>query len=311
MEVNKYDLIEQFNHCFKLLETEIEALSASLRTLTLLPSAVFELPDVSKEEEHDEVDYVTVSPSYNEDALDLTLKLIANLFIYDNAPHISSKRAIRLPGVLCFSADNQTFKSIKKQVEQINLLKKQLFNIVTKESGVSKEERFDFVHNQLKGLITLNAYRTLTLLSDPDTVRFGWANKNIIKNLTRNEVLTQLEKSREANRAVPPYTSEQWAERLDKEIITLSQLPENAKLKIKRPVKVQPIARVWYSELQKQVQYACPLPLLAFYIDKESDFKPVIGELPDYDANNIQIRHRPKAKKLQLIIPRMHLYLEK
>ncbi|MBG3012663.1 DNA replication terminus site-binding protein [Proteus faecis] len=309
--MNKYDLIEQFNHCFKLLETEIEALSASLRTLTLLPSAVFELPDVSKEEEHDEVDYVTVSPSYNEDALDLTLKLIANLFIYDNAPHISSKRAIRLPGVLCFSADNQTFKSVKKQVEQINLLKKQLSNIVTKESGVSKEERFDFVHNQLKGLITLNAYRTLTLLSDPDTVRFGWANKNIIKNLTRNEVLTQLEKSREANRAVPPYTSEQWAERLDKEIITLSQLPENAKLKIKRPVKVQPIARVWYSELQKQVQYACPLPLLAFYIDKESDFKPVIGELPDYDANNIQIRHRPKAKKLQLIIPRMHLYLEK
>ncbi len=311
MKVNKYDLIEQFNRCFKLLETEIEALSTSLRKLTLLPSAVFELPDVSKEEEHDEVAYVTVSPSYNEDALNLTLKLIANLFIYDNAPHISSKRAIRLPGVLCFSTNNQTFKSVKKQVEQINLLKKQLSDIVTKESGISKEERFDFVHNQLKGLITLNAYRTLTLLSDPDTVRFGWANKNIIKNLTRNEVLTQLEKSREANRAVPPYTSEQWAERLDKEIITLSQLPENAKLKIKRPVKVQPIARVWYSELQKQVQYACPLPLLAFYIDKESDFKPIIGELPDYDADNIQIRHRPKAKKLQLIIPRMHLYLEK
>ncbi|MBJ2116402.1 MULTISPECIES: DNA replication terminus site-binding protein [Proteus] len=309
--MNKYDLIEQFNRCFKLLETEIEALSTSLRKLTLLPSAVFELPDVSKEEEHDEVAYVTVSPSYNEDALNLTLKLIANLFIYDNAPHISSKRAIRLPGVLCFSTNNQTFKSVKKQVEQINLLKKQLSDIVTKESGISKEERFDFVHNQLKGLITLNAYRTLTLLSDPDTVRFGWANKNIIKNLTRNEVLAQLEKSREANRAVPPYTSEQWAERLDKEIITLSQLPENAKLKIKRPVKVQPIARVWYSELQKQVQYACPLPLLAFYIDKENDFKPIIGELPDYDADNIQIRHRPKAKKLQLIIPRMHLYLEK
>lgn len=309
--MNRYDLIEQFNLCFQQLEIEIKKLTDVLKNLTLLPSAVFELPEVSKEEEHDEVVRVTVSPCYNEEARGLTLKLMANLFIYDNAPHISSKRAIRLPGVLCFSTDNQTFKSVKKQVEQINLLKKQLSDIVTKESGISKEERFDFVHNQLKGLITLNAYRTLTLLSDPDTVRFGWANKNIIKNLTRNDVLTQLEKSREANRAVPPYTSEQWAERLDKEIITLSQLPENTKLKIKRPVKVQPIARVWYSELQKQVQYACPLPLLAFYIDKESDFKPVIGELPDYDADNIQIRHRPKAKKLQLIIPRMHLYIEK
>ena len=309
--MNRYDLIEQLNLCFQQLEIEIKKLTDVLKNLTLLPSAVFELPEVSKEEEHDEVVRVTVSPCYNEEARDLTLKLMANLFIYDNAPHISSKRAIRLPGVLCFSTDNQTFKSVKKQVEQINLLKKQLSDIVTKESGISKEERFDFVHNQLKGLITLNAYRTLTLLSDPDTVRFGWANKNIIKNLTRNDVLTQLEKSREANRAVPPYTSEQWAERLDKEIITLSQLPENTKLKIKRPVKVQPIARVWYSELQKQVQYACPLPLLAFYIDKESDFKPVIGELPDYDADNIQIRHRPKAKKLQLIIPRMHLYIEK
>lgn len=308
--MSRYDLIEQFNLCFQQLETEIKTLTDVLKNLTLLPSAVFELPEVSKEEEHDEVVRVTVSPSYNEEARELTLKLIANLFIYDNAPHISSKRAIRLPGVLCFSTNNQTFKSVKEHVEKINLLKKQLSDIVTKESGISKEERFDFVHNQLKGLITLNAYRTLTLLSDPDTVRFGWANKNIIKNLTRNDVLAQLEKSREANRAVPPYTSEQWAERIDKEIITLSQLPENAKLKIKRPVKVQPIARVWYSELQKQVQYACPLPLLAFYIDKESDFKPVIGELPDYDADNIQIRHRPKAKKLQLIIPRMHLYIE-
>lgn len=309
--MSKYDLIEQFNLCFKQLEIEINSLTKKLKKLTLLPSAVFELPEVSKEEEHNEITHVTASPSYDEEALELALKLIANLFIYDNAPHISSKRAIRLPGVLCFNSSNSEFKAIKAQVEHINALKKQLSDIVTKESGISKEERFDFVHYQLKGLITLNAYRTLTLLSDPDTVRFGWANKNIIKNLTRNDVLAQLEKSREANRAVPPYTSEQWAERIEKEIMTLSQLPENAKLKIKRPVKVQPIARVWYSELQKQVQYACPLPLLAFYIDKESDFKPVIGELPDYDADNIQIRHRPKAKKLQLVIPRMHLYLEK
>ncbi|OAT39459.1 DNA replication terminus site-binding protein [Proteus myxofaciens] len=308
--MNKYALIEQFNLCFNQLEIEISALSSALRELTLLPSCVFELPDVSKEEEHDEITRVTVSPSYNLDALELSLNLIANLFIYDNAPHISSKRAIRLPGALCFSASNSEFKNVKAKIESINTLKKKLLNIVTKESGISKEERFNFVHNQLKGLITLNAYRTLTLISDPDTVRFGWANKNIIKNLTRDAILTQLEKSLEANRAVPPYTSEQWALRINKEIATITQLPEKAKLKIRRPVKVQPIARVWYSDIQKQVQYACPLPLFVFYIEKEPDFKPIIGELADYDANNIQIRHRPKSKQLELIIPRLHLYLE-
>lgn len=308
--MNKYDSIEQFNACFKALEEELITFSQVLQQLPLLSSAVFELPDIPKEEEHDEVKKVTVSPSYNQDALQATLKVITKLFIYDNAPHISSKRAIRLPGVLCFNTSNQEFKQIQSQVDRINQLKTTLSQIVTKESGVSKEERFEFIHSQLKGLITLNAYRTLTLLSDPDTVRFGWANKNIIKKLTRDEVLAQLQKSREAQRAVPPYSREQWAEKLDKEIMIIAALPENAKLKIKRPVKVQPIARVWYAELQKQVQYACPLPILAFYINKQADFKPIIGELADYDADNIQIRHRPKAKPLQLVIPRLHLYLE-
>ncbi|WP_023639706.1 DNA replication terminus site-binding protein [Dickeya zeae] len=302
-----YDLIERMNHCFTSLEAHLAEMHQLFLTFQFTGGRLFTLPSVEKGTEHDPVTHIQVTPVTGIEARDIGLQHFRHLFIHHYAETISSKAAIRLPGVLCFRVNNAESRQARQLVTNINARKKELEQIITVESGLEPEQRFDFVHAHLKGLITLSAYRTITLLLDPASVRFGWANKNIINNITRDALLEKLEKSLQAGRSQAPYSKEQWASLLEQEISDVKRLPEQALLKIKRPVKVQPIARVWYQEQQKQVQHPCPSPLLVLC---HQDTMPVMGDLNDYDADNIQHRHRPKAKPLRLLIPRLHLYTD-
>lgn len=308
--MNKYDLIYRMNARFNELESALEALHQQLSAFPLLAARVFTLPDIEKGLENEQIDQITVTQSLDEEARERGLQHFRRLFIHHNKQNVSSKAAVRLPGVLCFALDNIEFRECTALITHINQLKRELEQIITVESGLPSEQRFEFVHTHLHGLITLNTYRTITPLIDPSSVRFGWANKNIIKNMTKAEVLAQLNKSLNAGRAVPPYSKEQWAEWINKEIADVQRLPEHAKLKVKRPVKVQPIARVWYQEQQKQVQHPCPMPLIALCQAELGFEMPKLGELADYDVAQIKHKYKPEAKPLRLLIPRLHLYTD-
>ncbi|MBD1228289.1 DNA replication terminus site-binding protein [Xenorhabdus griffiniae] len=307
--MNKYFSIESLTICFKKQEEKLSELIELLMSYRLIDARVFELPKIEKGEEHEQITEIMVNPLQGNEALNVGLHFYQKLFIHHNNPNVSSKAASRLPGALCFAVNHPQYKEAMAIINEVNQLKIELENIVTKESGISKEQRFEFVHDHLRGLITLNAYRTITPLLNPDSINFGWANKNIINKVTKQQILERLEKSYNAGRAVPPYSSDQWAALVALEITDIKKLPDDVVLKIKRPVKVQPIARVWYSEIQKQVQYACPVPVIVFYTE-ESEIKPKLGNLSNYNANAIKHKYKPKAQSLELVIPRLHLYKE-
>lgn len=309
--MSNYELIERMNECFHELELALDDLTHLLGKLERLDARVFVLPEIEKGKENDPLDQIAVTPLVGDVAHQRALQHFRRLFIQDNAEHISSKSAVRLPGVLCYAVSPDERQAAQLLIEEVNKLKAELEHIVTVESGLEREQRFEFVHTHLRGLITLNAYRSVTYLLNPGSVRFGWANKQIIKNVTREEIVDQLNRSLKAGRAVAPYTREQWAEHVTREINDIMRLPEKAALKIRRPVKVQPIARAWYPAEQKQVQHPCPMPLITLCERVGKQVKtPKLGELPDYDVNAIKHKYRPAAQPLHLVIPRLHLYTD-
>lgn len=307
--MSRYEAVENLHRCATDLQEALGKLNAQLAELRLLAARVFELPLIQKGQEHDPVTEIEVVQHLAQPALSKALAHYSRLYMQHQSETVSTKAAVRLPGAICLEAATKEADALRQQVDQVNKLKKRLEQIITVESGVPSEERFEFVHSHLRGLITLNAYRSITLLDAPDSVRFGWANKHIIKNVTREEIVEKLKKSLRSGRAMAPWTREQWGEKLQDEIAMLNSLPATAKLKIKRPVKVQPIARVWDKQQQKQTQLACPSPLLVLCPDALS--VPKLGELLNYDADKVVHRFKPQAEKLFSLIPRLHLYSDR
>lgn len=304
----RYDLVADMRYTLNSLVAELQILAHQLSDLPLLVARIFSLPPPLKGEELNPLSQISVQQHLGQNARMRAIEHFRHLFIQQQAESLSTRSAVRLPGVICLRTTLTDRQTLSETVMRINELKQQFEYFITVESGLSSADRFPFVHQHFPGLITLNAYRQISLIPAPDSVNFGWANKHVIKKVCQHEIIEQLERSLRAGRARAPWTKQQWAEKVQLELEAVRNLPARAQLKIKRPVKVQPIARIWRANISHQQQLACPSPIIVTCTPQQQ--VPKIGELLNYDEAQIQHRHLPAAQPLSLLIPRLWLWYQ-
>lgn len=286
----------------KMLLTQISELNAQLKSLIIasdyLAGCVSVLPAVMPEETDAPIEFIKVS---NVTDKQQAIRLTCLAFDKFYAEHdVSTKSTYRLPGAInissCYDDD------IIRVVDEINH-KKNIFKSIVTKSISDANLRFELIHNAFPLLITLQVYRNIKVINEPVmSVRPFWGNKQSIVRVTKEAILERLERSKK----YPPNDifKDEWIEMVERERVDVSNVPDNASLRIRRPVKVQPL--MWVRNIdRKMTSIVNPLPLIVL-----SDRPVTVGQLKDFDANNIRHKNPPKKNKRQLLVDRIHLYRE-
>lgn len=304
-----YDLVERLNNTFRQIELELQALQQALSDCRLLAGRVFELPAIGKDAEHDPLATIPVVQHIGKTALARALRHYSHLFIQQQSENRSSKAAVRLPGAICLQVTAAEQQDLLARIQHINALKATFEKIVTVDSGLPPTARFEWVHRHLPGLITLSAYRTLTPLVDPSTIRFGWANKHVIKNLTRDQVLMMLEKKPASAAGSAAVDQGAVAEQTGKGVSGYRR-PAAAGAAENKTTGESPADRPRLVRRRAETgTVRLPQPPDRPDVRQPGVSVPDIGELLNYDADNVQYRYKPEAQSLRLLIPRLHLWL--
>ncbi|MGL5844345.1 MAG: DNA replication terminus site-binding protein [Aeromonas hydrophila] len=278
------------------LEQALDNLAAQLEQLELLEAHVYPLPAVPQGQEHEPIEQIEVGYLGEEAALAATLSAYRD---HSARPGCSTKATHRLPGWLRFPAACAPL--LRPLIDEVNECKLAFKALVQQAGG--RDEKFELVHRALPGVITLQVYRKLTWLEgELHSLGFTWADKQSISRLSREQVLEMLERSR---RYIPALSNnEEWSKMVDQEVYDIRRLPDDAELRIRRPVKTHPMINLlWQDREPRKQQLKASLPLLLC-----SDTQPAVTHLGHYPPKLRQARRDRKIGG-EPIIERLHLYL--
>ncbi|PHM72292.1 DNA replication terminus site-binding protein [Xenorhabdus sp. KJ12.1] len=258
---------------FNKLQDELRELKKLISTSSPLFACVSDIPPILRGAENEVIKKVDPIQLYGHEAILKATNTWLDLHIKDA---YSQKAARRAAGVLWFPSDDKTFVTeLIRLLEQINVLKGNIENHII-NNYQSRSERFEELHNQCAGVMTLHLYRQIRWWKDKkiSAVRFCWQKKESLLVPDKAELLIRMGKDSrdDKSQTLPMHQLMQ----------KVMSVPEEL-LRIRRSLKIQPVANVTFasdlkpSGLLKTV--TAPMP----YIIIQNE-RPEIKMLGSFDA---------------------------
>lgn len=212
--------------------------------------------------EPEPVDDVQVPSALGEAFKDLTIQ----------KPY-SQKAARRYVGMAQYSVSKKS-EEVNALIVRINQLKNEIQQKVITEYK-TRGDRFRVMHEAYPGGMTIHIYRQIHLLNNEDvaSLRFTWQKKEVVTQPNKKQLLEQMGAL---------YAATDTAEQIPLlQLMDAVNKTAEVRLRIRRPVKVQPAANVVSTE--KKFTLNAPLPIIVI-----QDQHIATASISNFDTNTIR-----------------------
>jgi DNA replication terminus site-binding protein len=286
-------IYEEIHNSIHKLESLLKNFRVVMASLTCHVSRVYALPPIQPDEQVAHTRPIIVNQLDDLQGFEAAMAAFTNLYAVD--AH-STRFAHRLPGLICVSGSAAAKDELISNIQQINQQKEHIK--ATLLSIKNADKRYEIVHRLFPMIITLNIYRKIKFMDNPEHITFNWANKKSVVKTTRAKVLEKLTKQSRQKPSSLLTTADEWQLLIAKDIQDIQRLPEDCLLRYCRSLPMQPIVNINY----KAIQFICALPLVAWH---ESGTFPKIINLASY-LPKTQVR--PASLTMLPVIERLNLY---
>ena len=251
---------EQFN----IIQQRLQDLHHILVRVQPMAALAYPIPPVPKGQEDNPVSFIPAIEHTGRNAASLASQCYRDLHI---DPQYSQKSARRTVGVLWLSPVQDTaVRHIPALVHEINDAKTAIEEHIISTFS-SRHDRFDALRAECPGIMTLHLYRHIRCYTDENVLsaRFSWQQKDSLSTPDKKALMHQLNHRLEQGRPEQHLPLTQLLDRIE-------HTPE-ALLRIRRPVRVQPVANMRWADAPAKTVTA-PMPLLV--VQRQSvDMKPL------------------------------------